>query len=104
MACAHTAVTLNSFLAQECHAVDFLDWWQKITTKPVIVNGYIPVPDTPGLGIELNEAVIKEHLRYAGYFEPNPESRTEPETAGRGLAALRQGRDMGDQSDLGLLD
>ena len=29
LACAHTAVTLNSFLAQECHAVDFLDWWQK---------------------------------------------------------------------------
>jgi len=42
-------------------------------TKPVIVNGYIPVPDTPGIGIELNEAVIKEHLRYAGYFEPGTE-------------------------------
>ena len=78
LACAHTAVTLNSYLAQECHAVDFLDWWQKITTKPVIVNGYIPVPDTPGLGLELNEAVIKEHLRYAGYFEPNPELQPNP--------------------------
>jgi len=73
MASAHTAVTLNSFLAQECHAIDFLDWWQKLTTRPVIVNGYIPVPDTPGLGLELNEEVIKEHLRYAGYFEPTPE-------------------------------
>jgi hypothetical protein len=73
MAAAHTAATLNSFLAQECHAIDFLDWWQKLVTKPVIVDGYIPVPDTPGLGIELNEPVIKEHLRYAGYFEPTPE-------------------------------
>jgi L-alanine-DL-glutamate epimerase-like enolase superfamily enzyme len=73
LACAHAAVTLNSFIAQECHAVDFLDWWQKLTTRPVIVNGFIPVPDTPGLGIELNEEVIKEHLRYAGYFEPTPE-------------------------------
>jgi len=78
LACAHTAVTLNSFLAQECHAVDFLDWWQKLVTKPVIVNGYIPVPDTPGLGLELNEAVVKEHLRYAGYFEPNPEAQPNP--------------------------
>jgi L-alanine-DL-glutamate epimerase-like enolase superfamily enzyme len=73
MAAAHTAATLNSFIAQECHAIDFLDWWQKLVTKPVIVDGYIPVPDTPGLGIELNEPVIKEHLRYTGYFEPTPE-------------------------------
>ena len=73
MAAAHTAATLNSFIAQECHAIDFLDWWQKLATKPVIVDGFIPVPDTPGLGIELNESVIKEHLRYAGYFEPTPE-------------------------------
>ena len=29
------------------------------------------VPDAPGLGIELNEEVFKEHLRYAGYFEPS---------------------------------
>jgi len=73
MASAHAAATLNSFLAQECHAIDFLDWWQKLVTKPIIVDGHIPVPDTPGLGIELNEPVIKEHLRYAGYFEPTPE-------------------------------
>jgi L-alanine-DL-glutamate epimerase-like enolase superfamily enzyme len=73
LASAHSAATLNSFLAQECHAIDFLDWWQKLTTRPVIVDGYIPVPDAPGLGIELNEEVVKEHLRYAGYFEPSPE-------------------------------
>ena len=30
------------------------------------------MPETPGLGVELNEAVIKEHLRYPGYFEPTP--------------------------------
>ena len=42
------------------------------------MNGYIPVPDTPGLGLELNEAVVKEHLRYAGYFEPNPELQPNP--------------------------
>jgi hypothetical protein len=30
------------------------------------------VPDTPGLGVELNDDVVKEHLRYPGYFEPTP--------------------------------
>jgi L-alanine-DL-glutamate epimerase-like enolase superfamily enzyme len=69
----HIACTLDSFLAMECHAVDFMSWWQELVTgvpKPFIKDGYITVPDTPGLGIELNEPVIKEHLRYPGYFEP----------------------------------
>ena len=31
--------------------------------KPLVNNGFIEVPDTPGLGIEsLNDEVIKEHL------------------------------------------
>jgi len=52
----------------------FLSWWQELVTgvtEPVIKDGYVTVPDTPGLGVELNEAVVKEHLRYPGYFEPN---------------------------------
>jgi hypothetical protein len=81
MASAHTACTLDSFLAQECHAVDFLDWWQKLVTKPVIENGFITVPDTPGLGVELNEEVVKEHLRIPGYFEPTT-MYNDPITAG----------------------
>jgi hypothetical protein len=40
--------------------------------KPIIQDGHIPVPDTPGLGVELDEDVVKEHLRYPGYFEPTP--------------------------------
>ncbi len=34
--------------------------------------GYFTVPDTPGLGIELNDDVVKQHLRRPGYFEPTP--------------------------------
>ena len=26
----------------------------------------------PGLGVGLNEDVVKEHLQYLGYFEPTP--------------------------------
>ena len=69
----HTACTFDSFLAMECHAVDFMSWWQELVTgvpKPIIQGGHITVPDTPGLGIELNEPVVKEHLRFPGYFEP----------------------------------
>jgi L-alanine-DL-glutamate epimerase-like enolase superfamily enzyme len=74
MASVHVAATIKNFVAMENHAVD-IPWWGDLVTgvpKPIIQNGYIPVPDKPGLGVELNEAVIKEHLRYPGYFEPTP--------------------------------
>jgi len=74
MAAVHTAATLDNFVAMECHAVDFISWWQELVTgvtQPVIKDGYITVPDTPGLGVELNEKVVKEHLRYPGYFDPS---------------------------------
>lgn len=73
MGAVHTIATIENFLAMECHAVDFMSWWQELVTgvpKPFIDKGYIAVPDTPGLGIELNEPVVKEHLRYPGYFAP----------------------------------
>jgi L-alanine-DL-glutamate epimerase-like enolase superfamily enzyme len=74
MASVHLAATLKHFMVMENHAVD-MPWWQDLVTgppKPIIQKGHIPVPDTPGIGVELNEAVIKEHLRYPGYFEPTP--------------------------------
>lgn len=74
IAAVHTAATLDSFVAMECHAVDFISWWQQLITglpQPLINGGYITVPDAPGLGVELNEAVVKEHLRKPGYFEPS---------------------------------
>ncbi len=75
IAMAHLAATLSDFVACEHHAAD-MPWWQDLVTgveKPIIKDGYVTVPDKPGLGVELNEAVIKEHLRYPGYFEPTPE-------------------------------
>jgi L-alanine-DL-glutamate epimerase-like enolase superfamily enzyme len=74
IAAVHTAATMEQFVAMELHAVDFLSWWQQLVTgvpQPVFDNGFITVPDAPGLGVELNEAVVKEHLRYPGYFDPN---------------------------------
>ena len=37
-------------------------------------EGFIPVPDSPGLGIELNEDAIKSGLKDPSqYFAPTPE-------------------------------
>jgi L-alanine-DL-glutamate epimerase-like enolase superfamily enzyme len=74
MASVHLAATLRSFVVMENHAVD-MPWWGDLVTgpaKPIVQAGHIPVPDAPGLGVELNEAVVREHLRYPGYFDPTP--------------------------------
>jgi L-alanine-DL-glutamate epimerase-like enolase superfamily enzyme len=63
MAAVHAAAATRNFTALEVHSVD-VPWWPDIATglpKPLIKDGFIAVPDTPGLGIEgLNEALIKE--------------------------------------------
>jgi hypothetical protein len=44
--------------------------------QPLYTNGFGNVPDeAPGLGIELNDEVMKEHLHKEdrGYFEPTPQ-------------------------------
>jgi len=74
IAMAHLAATLGSFVCCEHHAAD-MPWWQDLVTgvsKPIIEDGYVRVPDTPGLGIELNEEAVRKHLREPGYFEPTP--------------------------------
>jgi hypothetical protein len=73
LASAHLSATMTNFMVLEYHAVD-IPWWQDLVTgvrKPLIENGYEAVPDTPGLGIELNEAVVKEHLVTSGYPVPD---------------------------------
>jgi len=75
MAAVHMISTLKDFTAMENHAVD-IPWWDDLVTgvpKPIIQNGYIPVPETPGIGVELNEEACKAHLRVPGYFEPTPQ-------------------------------
>ena len=74
MAGVHVAAIIDKLVAMENHAVD-MPWWQDLVTgtpKPIIQDGYIAVPDRPGLGLELNDDVVKQHLRKPGYFEPTP--------------------------------
>ncbi len=79
MADVHCAAATQNFLACEHHSID-LPWWEDLvkTTdgRQLITKGFANVPtDSPGLGIELNDDVVKEHLRKdsKGYFEPTPE-------------------------------
>lgn len=77
MASVHCAAATANFLVLENHSVDNL-WWDEMVTglpNPIIQDGYIQVPDTPGLGIDLNDAVIRSHLHPTekGYFLPTSE-------------------------------
>ncbi|MFO7671886.1 MAG: mandelate racemase/muconate lactonizing enzyme family protein [Bacteroidales bacterium] len=78
MANVHCAAATQNFLALEHHSVD-LPWWEDLVKmtdgKPIIEKGFAPVPESPGLGIELNEDVIKEHLdrRDKSFFAPTDE-------------------------------
>ncbi len=77
MAAVHCAAATENFIALEHHFNDVPFWNDFIdgVSKPVIQNGYITVPDAPGLGFTLNEDAIKEHLipEDRGFFEPTSE-------------------------------
>jgi len=79
-ASVHAAAATENFLVCEHHAVDD-DWFDGLVTgveKPIIDNGYVTVPDGPGLGIELNEAEVKRHLKGKDkFFEPTDEWNNE---------------------------
>ena len=72
-----TATATENFVALEHHSLD-VPWWDSLVTrvdgKPLFDHGFAPASDAPGLGVEPNEAVIREHLRPGtGYFEPTPQ-------------------------------
>ena len=75
MANVHCAAATRNFLALENHSLD-VPFWQDLVNgveKPIVNKGFITVPDKPGLGVTLNDAVMKQHLLEPGYFEPTPE-------------------------------
>ena len=77
MASVHCAAATENFIALEHHHVD-VPWWDDLVTglpKPSVQDGYMTVPDAPGLGIELNEEAIRAHIseKDPGYFEPTEE-------------------------------
>ncbi len=79
LANVHCAAATENFLVLENHAID-VPWWGDLVDgveKPIVNQGFVTVPDKPGLGITLNEEAVKQHIREGGYFEPTPEWDTE---------------------------
>jgi L-alanine-DL-glutamate epimerase-like enolase superfamily enzyme len=74
MANVHCAAATENFLALEHHSVD-VPWWESMVnaSTPLFTKGFANLPEAPGLGITLNDEVVKQHLAEPGYFEPTPE-------------------------------
>jgi L-alanine-DL-glutamate epimerase-like enolase superfamily enzyme len=75
MANVHCAAATQNFVALEHHDVDTPYWEDYVTGhKPLVEKGFAAVPEAPGLGIDLNEDVVKEHLRKGEeFFAPTEE-------------------------------
>jgi L-alanine-DL-glutamate epimerase-like enolase superfamily enzyme len=72
LAAVHLAAAMDGVVVMEPQAFE-TPWWQDLVTgvpQPILRNGYIEVPDAPGLGVELNDEVVRRHLRQPGYFGP----------------------------------
>jgi L-alanine-DL-glutamate epimerase-like enolase superfamily enzyme len=73
MANLHTAAAIPSFVALEHHGLD-LPFWEGLVTglpKNYLEDGYVAVPEKPGLGVDLDLEGIRANLREpSGLFDP----------------------------------
>jgi len=69
MAACHACAGIRSFVALEFHAHD-VDWWPALAVggESLIRDGYIMLPDRPGLGLQLDEEVARAHLKPGATF------------------------------------
>jgi gluconate/galactonate dehydratase len=65
IATAHVATAVPNLLALEWHGMSVPFWEDMVSGSdgPIIQNGYIKVPDAPGLGVEINEEVAREYAK-----------------------------------------
>ena len=79
MANVHCAAASEGFLVLEHHFADNPNWARMVKmtgSKPLMTDGFANVPlDSPGLGIELDDDVVKSMMRGndTEYFAPTPE-------------------------------
>jgi len=71
IASGHACSAIRSFVALESDSVELKHWPDIIERDgPIYKNGYLELPNKPGLGIELNEQVCRKHLSAgSGFFE-----------------------------------
>ncbi len=70
MTCMHIDACIPNFLIQECN-VDLTSSFirEVFTNLPILDNGYLKLPEGPGLGIELNEEAAAKY-QYKPYDRP----------------------------------
>jgi L-alanine-DL-glutamate epimerase-like enolase superfamily enzyme len=81
MANVHSSAATQGSLALEMpNQIVDNPWWANLVKmvgkQPLYSNGFANVPDdAPGLGVELNDEVMKQHLHKedSSYFEPTPQ-------------------------------
>jgi galactonate dehydratase len=83
-AALHLAACTTNFKIQE-YFNDFADPWVRETAPglPEVVDGYFALPEGPGLGVELDEAVIEAHPKKNVHFNLFAEGWEKRETTGR---------------------
>jgi L-alanine-DL-glutamate epimerase-like enolase superfamily enzyme len=75
-AAVHAAAAAEQFMALEFHNADHTEEFLSVVggvTKPIIKDGFVTVPNGPGLGFEYNEEVLKKWVKEPGYFLPTKE-------------------------------
>ena len=64
MASCHVCASVPNFLVLEWHWLERPHWNTLcLTDEPTIQNGYVKIPEKPGIGLEVNEEVMREYLR-----------------------------------------
>jgi L-alanine-DL-glutamate epimerase-like enolase superfamily enzyme len=69
IASGHACMAIKSFLALESDNVDIPEWKDIIYFDgPIYNQGYLELPDKPGLGVELNEEICRKYLAPGSRF------------------------------------
>jgi L-alanine-DL-glutamate epimerase-like enolase superfamily enzyme len=69
IATGHACLAMRSFLTLESDSVEVPHWHDIIRhSGPLYRDGYLEVPEGPGLGVELDEAVCRKHLASGSSF------------------------------------
>jgi len=61
MGSAHVGAAIPNSLAVEYHSYE-LGWWEDLVEEDVIEDGYITIPEEPGLGLTLDMDAVEEHM------------------------------------------
>lgn len=64
IASAHVCAAIRTFTVLEFHSQD-ITWWDAIVGReddPLIKGGYLTLDDKPGLGLELNNDICRQHV------------------------------------------